>query len=205
MSKPVKAYAGFDVSTKAIDLAVITAEGDQPEIIMFARCNLTQAEGQVERVQLAGIAAAEIMQLVCETTKAEVIAVAVEAPRGYGGPLLPIVGAVTGSIDLPVEWYAPSSWRKIIRAHDIATFNDPLGDGSFYQTKDGARQAVCRLFGHEFEDSLNGSITDDSWDAAGVALAFRIETEAVNADLKDVIEVQGERLVADIEQFLADQ
>lgn len=202
MTPPTKAYVGFDVSTKAIDMALVSAE-DQPSIIMFARCLLSQAPTRVEKVQLAGIATGEIIHLAEQTTNTDIIAAAIECPRGYGGPLLPIVGAVTGSLDIPVEWYAPSAWRKIIRAHDLSTFNDPLGDGSYYQTKDGSRQAVCRLYGSEYNDALSSEITHDSWDAAGVALAFRLETEAAGLDA--IIEVQGDRLVADIEHFLSDR
>lgn len=202
MSDRVRAYAGFDVSTKALDLAVITAE-DQPQIIMFARCNLNQATSHVDKVQLAGVATAEILHMIEEATTADVLAVAVESPRGYGGPLLPIVGAVTGSIDLPVEWYAPSSWRKIIREHDILRFGEPLGDGSYYQTKDGARRAVCRIFDHDYDEALTGSATDDSWDAAGVALAYRLETESAGTEA--IIEAKSDRLVADIEHFLSEQ
>jgi hypothetical protein len=196
-----KGYLGFDISTKALDLAVISAEGDYA-ILMIARCPLTEEKTHVAKTQLAGIAVSEIVRTAESITKATMVGAAIEAPRGYGGPLLPIVGAVTGSLDVAAEWYAPSTWRKILRqyceAHDIH-----IPDEYTAQSKTGARWMTSTIMGLP-EHFGTDKFTDDTWDAIGVALAHRIEIDQAILN-GDVISEQASAMVTDIERWLTDK
>lgn len=196
-----KGYLGFDLSTKAIDLAVISAEGPY-EILMIARCPLDTEPTNVAKTQLAGVAVSQIVTTAEQITNAIIVGAAIEAPRGFGGPLLPIVGAVTGSLDVPAEWYGPSTWRKILRQHCEA--NDiPIPEDVKPQSKEGAKLIIATIMGLETEFATD-RFTGDTWDAIGVALAHRIEIDQAMTN-GDPITKQANAMVTDIERWLTEQ
>jgi hypothetical protein len=197
----IKGYLGFDLSTKAIDLAVISAEGPY-EILMIARCPLHEEPTNVAKTQLAGIAVSQIVETAEQITGASMIGAAIEAPRGYGGPLLPIVGAVTGSLDVPAEWYAPSTWRKILRQYCEA--NDfIIPEDLRPQSKEGAKWMTSTIMGLQTEFGTE-RFSGDTWDAIGVALAHRIEIDQAMIN-GDPITKQASTMVKDIERWLTEQ
>lgn len=153
---------GIDVSTKFIAIGIIPAMGDLGESgsLVFPIASKKQNERCVE----AGLKTASLLEIV--DCSVDVTSVAIEAPVGFGGKLLPIVGAVTAACGLNTEWYAPTTWQSILRKEY------PLPEGE--RMKDRIHAAIpiqIPAFAEVWDKS-----TEDQKDSICIALAHRIET-----------------------------
>lgn len=158
--KPV--VVGIDVSTKFIAIGIIPAMGSLAETgsLVFA----IESKKQNERCTEASWKTASLLEIV--DASVDITSVAIESPVGFGGKLLPIVGAVTAACGMNTEWYAPTTWQSIIRKEY------PLPDGE--KMKDRIHAAIPINI-PEFAEVWGGS-TEDQKDSICIALAHRIET-----------------------------
>lgn len=166
---------GIDVSTKAIALGIVPVMGTLDDIgaLMFG----IESKKQSDRCAEANYKTESLLNIIHDSV--DITSVAIESPVGFGGKLLPIVGAVTAAAGAPTEWYGPTTWQKILRN----TYDVPSDDR---RMKDRIHEAVIA---NVPEISLVwGTSTEDQRDAICIALAHRIETlqaiELTDYDMK---------------------
>ena len=163
---------GIDVSTKYIALGIIPAMGSLDDISSFGFSidSTKQAQRCYEVAEKLG-ALLGVIDLSVDITS-----VAVESPVGFGGKLLPIVGAVSAATGTATEWYTPSQWHSVLSKE----FTIPTGSISLKERIHLALAANLPI-SPDFWESTN----EDCRDALGIALAHRIETLAAVGDLTD--------------------
>ncbi len=158
----VPVIVGIDISTKAIALSVVPVLGEINDIgaLLFSIDSKTQPMRCVE----AFTKTIELINII--DSSVNVTSVAVESPVGFGGKLLPLVGAVTAACGTNVEWYSPTTWQSIIRKH--------YGEGTGDKGKERAHTAIIAAI-PDLQPIWNAS-TEDQRDALCIALAHAIET-----------------------------
>jgi hypothetical protein len=158
----IPVIVGIDVSTKAIALGIVPVLGSLTDVgsLQFA----IESKKQNERCAEAFYKTESLLNIIHDSV--DVTSVAIESPVGFGGKLLPIVGAVTAACGAQTEWYGPTTWQKIIRN----TYELPDGE----RMKDRVHAAVAANI-PEMSKLWNSS-TEDQRDSICIALAHRIET-----------------------------
>jgi hypothetical protein len=159
---------GFDISTVRVDCAAVPML-DQPRLghnIQLANHPVKGTpRNAAERCIQAGRAAKECLHAM-HARGLEITAIAIEEPWGASRKgdraLLPILGAITAQLDAyPIQWWAPSSWRKQIGVKNVG--------------KEWGHYHVALLVGGSYppHPDWSDSMTGDALDAIGVALALR--------------------------------
>jgi len=159
---------GIDVSTKYIALGIVPAMGDLDDVGGYG----FPIESKRDTERCAEAAEKTLTVLSILHASIDITSVAIEMPRGFGGKIIPIVGAITGVFGRGnLEWYAPSSWQSIIKKH--------YGIDKSQITELGIKTAI--------HNQVAASIpyteaflffNEDMRDALCIALAHRIETLA---------------------------
>lgn len=163
---------GIDVSTKFIALGIMPAMGQLDDISSFGFS--IESKKQPHRCSEVAEKLGALLGIIDGSV--DVTSVAIESPVGFGGKLLPIVGAVSAVTGTTTEWYTPSQWHSILSKE----MTIPKGDES---RKERIHKALGEHLpiSRDFWDSTN----EDCRDALGIALAHRIETLAAVSDLSD--------------------
>ena len=163
---------GIDVSTKFIALGIIPAMGPLDDISSFGFS--IESKKQPQRCyEVAEKLGALLGVIDCSV---DITSVAIESPVGFGGKLLPIVGAVSATTGTTTEWYTPSQWHSILSKE----MTIPAGDAPRKERIHLALSTHLPI-SPEFWESTN----EDCRDALGIALAHRIETLAAVGELTD--------------------
>lgn len=153
---------GVDISTKAVALSVVPVLGDINDIgaLQFG----IESKTQPMRCTEAFSKTLTLIDIIDQSVN--VTSVAVESPVGFGGKLLPLVGAVTAACGSNVEWYSPTTWQSLIRKH--------YGDGTGEKAKERAHTAIIE----RLPDlrPIWEAATEDQRDAMCIGLAHAIET-----------------------------
>lgn len=168
--KPV--VIGIDVSTKYIALGIIPAMGDLNDLASFGF--EIESKKQTHRCFEAAEKLAALINIV--DLSVDISAVAIESPVGFGGKLLPIVGAVTAVTGTATEWYTPSQWHSVL-SREITI---PKGDAP-------RKERIHEALGEHLPIPADfwATVDGDCRDALGIALAHRIETLAAVGELTE--------------------
>ena len=158
----IPVIVGVDVSTKAIALGIVPVLGSLNDVgsLQFA----IESKKPTERCIEAYYKTESLLNIVHDSV--DITSIAIESPVGFGGKLMPIVGAVTAACGAPSEWYGPTTWQKIIRN----TYELPDGE----RMKDRVHAAV--IAGIPEIGKIWAASTEDQRDSICIALAHRIET-----------------------------
>jgi hypothetical protein len=170
---------GIDISTKFIAIGIVPAMGELTDTgsLIFS----IDTKKQNERCVEAHYKTLALLDIIDESI--DITSVAIEAPVGFGGKLLPLVGAVTAACGPSTEWYSPTTWQKVIRSEY------PLPDGE--RMKDRIHAAI----GEQVPQMKNvwDAATEDQRDSICIALAHRIETlQSTDLTEHDLRWLQGE-------------
>ena len=157
---------GIDVSTKAVALGVVPIVGEIDDIASV--CFSIDSRKDTERCSEAATKTLIILSTIQESV--DVTSVAIEMPRGFGGKIIPIVGAITGMLgDGNTEWYAPATWQSLIRKEFGVTKEDV--------EEMGAKKAIhSRVADGLGSDKFKPEFNEDMRDAVCIAIAHRLET-----------------------------
>jgi hypothetical protein len=163
---------GIDVSTKYIALGILPAMGPLDDVSSFGFS--IEAKKQPLRCYEAAEKLGALLGVI--DLSVDITSVAIESPVGFGGKLLPIVGAVSAVTGATTEWYTPSQWHSVL-AREITI---PAGDAP---RKERIHLALAEYLpvSQDFWEATN----EDCRDALGIALAHRIETLEAVGDLTD--------------------
>lgn len=174
----VPSVVGIDVSTKYIALGILPAMGKLDDVgglgfIIESKRDTERCSEAAEKLLLVVSALQESI---------DITSIAIEMPRGFGGKLIPIVGAITAPIGHGnVEWYAPATWQSIIKKEYGITKEEVAELGIKTAIHNHVAAAIP-----ETEAFL--SFGEDLRDALCIALAHRIEilqsTTLTDYDLK---------------------
>ena len=170
----VPVIVGIDVSSKCIAIGIVPVIGELNDVgaLEFKIETKKQNERCVE-IHYKLLALLDIID-----NSVDITSIAIEAPVGFGGKLLPLVGAVTSACGPNSEWYAPTTWQKIIRN----TYTLPDGE----KMKDRIHAAIAEYV-PEMKPIWTAA-TEDQRDAICIGLAHRIETlqaiELTDEDMK---------------------
>jgi hypothetical protein len=165
---------GIDVSSKCIAIGIVPVIGELCDVgaLEFK----IESKKQNERCVEIHYKLSSLLEIIDQSV--DITSIAIESPVGFGGKLLPLVGAVTSACGPNSEWYAPTTWQKIIRN----TYTLPEGE----KMKDRIHAAIT-----EYVPEMNPiwtAATEDQRDAICIALAHRIETlqaiELTDQDMK---------------------
>ncbi len=165
---------GIDVSSKCIAIGIVPVIGELCDVgaLEFK----IESKKQNERCVEIHYKLSSLLEIIDQSV--DITSIAIESPVGFGGKLLPLVGAVTSACGPNSEWYAPTTWQKIIRN----TYTLPEGE----KMKDRIHAAIT-----EYVPEMNPiwkAATEDQRDAICIALAHRIETlqaiELTDEDMK---------------------
>jgi hypothetical protein len=165
---------GIDVSSKCIAIGIVPVIGELCDVgaLEFK----IESKKQNERCVEIHYKLSSLLEIIDQSV--DITSIAIESPVGFGGKLLPLVGAVTSACGPNSEWYAPTTWQKIIRN----TYTLPEGE----KMKDRIHAAIT-----EYVPEMNPiwtAATEDQRDAICIALAHRIETlqaiELTDDDMK---------------------
>lgn len=156
---------GIDVSTKFIAVGVVPLIGNINDIAAVGFS--IDAKRDTERCAEAAEKTLAVLSTI--QVSLDVTSIAIEMPRGFGGKIIPIVGAITGVFGGGnLEWYAPSTWQSIIKK----TYNVTKEDVQEQGIKPAIHEAVASHTGSK--DFFN--FNEDMRDAVCIAIAHRIET-----------------------------
>ena len=163
---------GIDVSTKYIALGIIPAMGALDDISSFGFS--VESKKQSQRCFEVAEKLGALLGVI--DLSVDITSVAIESPLGFGGKLLPIVGAVSAASGTATEWYTPSQWHSILAKEiDIPGGAIPLKERIHLGLE------AYLPSSKDFWESTN----EDCRDALGIALAHRVETLAAVSDLTD--------------------
>ena len=163
---------GIDVSTKYIALGIMPAMGHLDDISSFGFS--IDSKKQPQRCYEVAEKLGALLGVV--DLSVDITSVAIESPIGFGGKLLPIVGAVSAASGTSTEWYTPSQWHSVL-AREISV---PAGDAP---RKERIHLALAEHL--PMSEEFWAGTNEDCRDALGIALAHRIETLAAVSDLTD--------------------
>lgn len=164
---------GIDVSTKFIAIGVVQAIGEINDIGAFGFS--IDSKRDTERCAEAAEKTLAILSTMQESI--DITSIAIEMPRGFGGKLIPIVGAITGVFGMGnLEWYAPSTWQSIIKKNYGVSKEDVA--------EAGIKPAIHKAIANAIGSTTFFKFTEDMRDAISIAIAHRIETLASD-DLSD--------------------
>lgn len=162
----IPSIVGIDVSTKFIALGIVPAMGELNDIGGFG----FSIESKRDTERCAEAAEKTLMVVAALHESIDITSIAIEMPRGFGGKLIPIVGAITGVFGHGnVEWYAPASWQSIIKKHYKIDREDVAELGVKTAIHNHVAAAIP-----ETEAFL--AFGEDMRDALCIAMAHRIET-----------------------------
>ena len=163
---------GIDVSTKYIALGIMPAMGPLDDISSFGFS--IDAKKQPQRCYEVSEKLDALLSVI--DLSVDITSVAIESPVGFGGKLLPIVGAVSAVTGSTTEWYTPSQWHSVLSKEMTV----PTGEAP---RKERIHLALSNYLpiSSDFWESTN----EDCRDALGIALAHRIETLAAVGELTD--------------------
>jgi len=173
-SDRIPSIVGIDVSTKYIAIGIVPAMGDINDVGGFGFS--LEAKRDPERCAEAAVKTLDVITVIMESV--DITSIAIEMPRGFGGKIIPIVGAISGVFGAGnVEWYAPSQWQSTIKKH-------------YNIDRDWIKEVGIKpaIHGTVAENIPNGEnllvFNEDERDALCIALAHRIETLG-STDLSD--------------------
>ena len=164
---------GIDVSTKNVAIGIIPALGELDDVATFgipisAKHDPTRCIEAAERVYPI---LAQVHQSV------DITSVAIEMPAGFGGKIIPMVGAITASVGgRNCEWYAPSTWQKILRS-ELGIQHK--GQGIKQVIHDALSEYLPES--HRYWDQIN----EDAKDSIAIAIAHRTETMRKVSEISD--------------------
>ncbi len=166
---------GIDISTKCIAIGIIPAMGDLSDTgaLMFSIDTKKPNERCVEvHYKTAGL-----LDIIHDSV--DITSVAIESPVGFGGKLMPLVGAVSAACGPHTEWYSPTTWQSILRKqyplpegermkdriHAAIRENVPQLENQWDKATEDQRDAICIALAHRFEtlQSIELSEQDIKW------------------------------------------
>ena len=157
---------GIDVSTKFIAFGLVPAMGEINDIGGFGFA----IESKRDTERCAEAAEKALMTVMALHRAIDITSIAIEMPRGFGGKLIPIVGAITSVFGHGnVEWYAPSQWQSTLKKE----YGIPRDE----VVELGVKTAIHNHVSAVLPDAeLFMEYTEDMRDALSIAMAHRIET-----------------------------
>jgi Holliday junction resolvasome RuvABC endonuclease subunit len=163
---------GIDVSTKYIALGILPAMGKLDDISSFGFS--IESKKQPQRCYEVAEKLGALLGVIDRSV--DITSVAIESPVGFGGKLLPIVGAASAATGMATEWYTPSQWHSVL-AKELTI---PAGKAQLKERVHLALESYLPI-SPDFWESTN----EDCRDALGIALAHRIETLLAVGELTD--------------------
>lgn len=157
---------GVDVSTRYIALGIIPVMGDLQDVGAFG----FKIESKRDTERCSEAAEKSLVAVAALAESVDITSMAIEMPRGFGGKLIPIVGAITAMFgNGNVEWYSPSQWQSVVRKN--------FSISKEVVSELGIKTAIHKRISEEMDDpQVFFELTEDMRDAISIALAHRIET-----------------------------
>lgn len=171
----IPSIIGIDVSTKYIAIGIVPAIGPLEDVGGFGFS--LDSKKETERCSEAADKALISISQIHEAT--DITSIAIEMPKGFGGKLIPIVGAVTAVFGHGnCEWYAPVQWQSVIKKeysvnkedvaehgvkqaiHSAVANTLPMPD-SFLELNEDLRDALCIAIAHRIEIHQSTDLTDE--------------------------------------------